>query len=175
MNQKLIAIIASLALIIGVAGLFTGNTVTKLTENVGVVAGPTFTEAQYFLSGITVGGSVYATSTSGATIPLLANMFDDESAIDVTLDVQDATLSFPASTTVRSLDKVGDTKTFYVRNASTTAAMDITFTGGTGMLLKKATTSAVLYGDTDGANYGQIQLIRKANKDIEVLYTPFVD
>jgi hypothetical protein len=126
---------------------------------------------------LTQGGGVTATSTVGTTVPLLATDFDTENVIDVTLNVRDATLSFPATTTLTSfIPTSGQMRTLFVRNASTTAAMDITIAGGTGVLLKKATTSAVIYGDTDGANYGVLQLIRKANTDIELLFLGnFVD
>lgn len=121
------------------------------------------------------GGGIRATSTSSAVIPLLASDFDTENVIDVTLNVQDATLSFPASSTITSLSTAGQMRTIFVRNASTTAAMDLTITGGTGVLLKKATTTAVIAGDTDGGNYARIDLLRKSDTDIEALLNIFVD
>lgn len=125
---------------------------------------------------LTQGGSIYSTSTSGTVIPLLAAAFDVESVIDVTLNVSDATLSFPATSTLSSfIPTAGQFRTVYVRNASTTAAMDLTVSGGTGVLLKKATTTAIIYGDTDGANFARITLTRKANTDIEALLEIFVD
>src|SRR3990167_5737634 len=120
---------------------------------------------------VSQGGGIRATSTTGTVVPLLAADFDNENMIDITLNVQDATLSFPSTTTLSSnfLPTAGMMRTFFVRNATTTASMDITLTGGTGMLLKKATSSAIITGDTDGGNYAQFNLIRKANTDIEVL------
>lgn len=125
---------------------------------------------------LTEGGGITATSTSGTVVPLLASNFDVENVIDVTLNVQDATLSFPATSTLTSfIPTAGQKRTLYIRNASTTAAMDLTITGGTGVLLKKATTTAVVYGDTDGANYARIELTRKSNTDIEALLQIFMD
>ncbi len=125
---------------------------------------------------LTQGGGVRATSTSGSAVPLLATDFDTENLIDVTLNIVDATLSFPATSTLRSfLPNAGDTRKLFIRNASTTAAMDLTITGGTGVLLKNASSTAVIVGDTDGANFAIIELIRKANTDIEAIMTPFRD
>lgn len=138
-------------------------------------AGQTHSFPEFFQQGITVGGDVRATSTTGTVVPLLATDFDNEAAIDVTANVSSVTLSFPASSTLSIIPNPGDTKKFVVRNATTTAATSITFSGGTGMLFKKATTTAVLPGDTDGANYANIILTRKANRDVEVLYNGFTD
>lgn len=141
---------------------------TDMTINVGT--SPTL------VGTFTEGGGIRATSTSGTVVPLLASDFDIENTIDVTLNVQDATLSFPATTTLASfIPTAGQKRTLYIRNATTTAAMDLTITGGTGVLLKKATTTAVVYGDTDGANYARIELTRKADTDIEALLQVFMD
>jgi hypothetical protein len=152
--------------------------------NLAVTGTSALTGATSFTSTLTAstftqGGGVTSTSTSGAVVPLLASNFDTENVIDVTLNVQDATLSFPATTTLTSFIPVsGQTRTLFIRNATTTATMDITITGGTGVLLKNASSSpsaAIIYGDTDGANYGRITLIRKANTDIEALLDQYKD
>jgi hypothetical protein len=141
-------------------------TITGATSLSGALTSGTFTQ----------GGGIRATSTIGTTIPLLASDFDVENVIDVTLNVQDATLSFPATSTLTSfIPNAGDTRTIYVRNATTTASMDITISGGTGVLLKKATSTAVVYGDTDGANFAKIDLTRKSNTDIEALLNIYMD
>jgi len=130
-------------------------------------------------STFTQGGGVTSTSTSGSVVPLLASAFDTENVIDVMLNVQDATLSFPASSTLTSfIPTSGQTRTLFIRNATTTASIDLTISGGTGVLLKNASSSPsapTISGDTDGANYGVITLIRKANTDIEALLEIFKD
>ena len=171
----------ALAVVIAFASLTSGINLAKAVTS---ITNPIFlnrlsnvistypTTARLTVGGaVTQGGGIRATSTTGTVVPLLAADFDNENMIDVTLNVQDATLSFPATTTLGSnfLPTAGMMRTFFVRNATTTASMDLTLTGGTGMLLKKATSSAVIIGDTDGGNYAQFNLIRKANTDIEVL------
>lgn len=145
------------------------------------VSGPLTTSNGLYASSTTYvskfvqGGGVRATSTSGSVVPLLATDFDTENAIDVTLNVQDATLSMPASSTIKNIPSAGDTMSLLIRNASTTAGMDLTITGGTGVLLKKATSSAVIIGDTDGSNYARLDLTRKSDTDIEALLQIFID
>lgn len=139
-------------------------------------SGNTSSSGTTVVSTFTQGGGIAATSTSGSVVPLLAADFDIENVIDVTLNVQDATLSFPATSTLTSfIPTAGQSRTLFIRNASTTAAMDITISGGTGVLLKKATSSAIVRGDTDGANYARIQLVRKADSDIEAFLDIFLD
>lgn len=129
-----------------------------------------------FLQGLIEGGGIRATSTTGSTMPLVLSDFDVETVIDATLNQVDATISFPASSTLANfLPRAGDTKTLLIRNASTTATMDLTVAGGTGVLLKNATSTAQIRGDSDGANFATVKLTRKANRDIEALLDIFTD
>ena len=153
-------------------GTITGATISGTTVTLTTLTVSGATDVSTF----TQGGGVSATSTSGTTVPLLASNFDVENVIDVTLNVQDATLSFPASSTLSALiPNSGDTREIFIRNASTTAAMDLTISGGTGVLLKTASSSNIVLGDTDGANYAIVRLIRKANTDIEAFLEIFLD
>lgn len=132
------------------------------------------------LGTFTQGGGIDATSTLGTAVPLLASDFDVENVIDVTLNISSGTLTFPATTTLTSfIPTAGQTRTLFVRNATTTAATNLTIAGGTGVLVKFASTTpattGVITGDTDGANYAMIVLTRKANTDIEALVSLFKD
>jgi hypothetical protein len=156
--------------------------VPKFTEVSGVTnldsltLSDTLTALTGVIGTLTQGGGVRATSTTGAVLPLLASDFDVENMIDVTLNVQDGTVSFPATSTLTSfIPNTGDNRTIFIRNATTTTTMDLTIAGGTGVLLKKATSSAVITGDADGANFFEVHLVRKANTDIEALMLSFVD
>jgi len=184
-NTGLIVLVAILVLVGGNSQSVTLGGSTSDDWNVGgnlSVTGTSSLTGNMSVTGasdagtLTQGGGVTATSTVGAVVPLLASNFDIENTIDVTLNVSDATLSFPATSTLASIiPNTGDSRTLFIRNATTTAAMDLTITGGTGVLLKKATTTPIIYGDTDGANYAKVDLIRKANTDIEALLTIFMD
>lgn len=145
------------------------------STNLGAVTGPDNYVTTYFHAGAIIGGSCIASSTSGSVATILANELGSAECLDYTLNVQDATLTLMASTSSWYPNKVGGKRQLIIRNASTTATMDITFAAGSGVLLKKATSSLVLFGDTDGANYGLFTFTRKANGDVEGLYQPFTD
>lgn len=170
MNTKNIAI-GVLVLVLVVLGYSYANNQT------GANSGTDHYNMEYFLSGLVIGGERTATSTTGTTVPLRNADIAKASLVDVTLNIQDATLSMPASSTITFLPRVGDTRTIFIRNATTTATMDLTISGGTGVLLKKATGTdvAIVQGDTDGANFARVEFIRKANSDIEALLTIFND
>lgn len=144
----------------------------------GGSAGPNYYNKQFFQNGIVVGGSAYASSTANSAETMTGRELDDEIVLDYTLTVQDATLTLPASTTAMfssNIPKTGDTMTRFVRNATTTASIDLTLAGGTGVLLKKATTTAKIFGDADGASYARLDFIRKSNTDVEAMLTIFGD
>ena len=146
---------------------------TTLTVNIGTSA---------FSSGtFTQGGGIRATSTDDTTATLLASDFDVENIIDFTPNVPAITLSLPASSTLSSFaPTAGNVRTVYIRNSTTTATTlgDVIIAGGTGTLLKIASSSpsaAVLLGDTDAGNYAKLDFVRKSNTDFEVLITSFKD
>lgn len=154
---------------------------TKVITNLGGSAPlppTTITNPFRFAQGAIFGGGITATSTTSDVVILVATDFDTENVIDVTLNISDATLSFPATTTLSKdfLPMAGDTRTLFIRNATTTAAMDLTLSGGTGFLYKQASsTTAVIAGDADGGNFARLDLIRKANTDIEILSQVYTD
>lgn len=157
--------------------LDSGN-LTLTSGNVSVTGSLTSSGAAT-VGTFTQGGGIRATSTTGTVVPLIASDFDTENVIDVTLNTSSGTLSFPATTTLASfIPTAGQTRTLFIRNATTTAATTLTITGGTGVLLKNASSTSptgIILGDTDGANYGKVELLRKANTDIEALLTIFQD
>ena len=186
MKDKIIGIIAIIALGLGVVGITKSPVATPVPvstpqeEKAGASSGGDVFSYLRVSGAFTQGGGITATSTSGNAVPLLATDFDTENVIDVTLNVLDATLTFPATTTLTGVVPTpGMTRTIFIRNASTTAAMDLTVNGGTGVLMKYASTTpanvGVITGDTDGANYARVDLLRKANTDIEALVTMFKD
>lgn len=132
------------------------------------------------LGTITQGGGIRATSTSNSAETLLVTDFDTENVIDYTLNVQAATLTLPASSTLSSfIPTAGQMRTVWIRNATTTAT-NLTIAGGTGTILKQATStdfagSKIIFGDTDGDNRARLDFVRKTNSDIDVYMTAFRD
>lgn len=129
---------------------------------------------KFFDAGSFNGGRV-ASSTTSSTGTLLASTLESATTLDYTLNLVDATLTLPASSTVSFMRGVGDTKVFYIRNSTTTATMDITFAAGTGINMKRASSTSILRGDADGGNTARITFIRQADSDIDALVDLFVD
>lgn len=175
MKKIIIGAIAALVLMVG----FVAYQVTSTPSPVNVgsnSAGPEHSNQEFFNGGLVVGGGVRATSTTGTVVPLLASDVMNNGIIDVTLNQQDATLSFPASSTLKAYLPVAGMRTvLFIHNATTTATMDIAVTGGTGVILKRATTSSSILGDTDASNYARLEIIRKANTDFSILMQIFED
>lgn len=164
---------------VGVALLvFSGAVALKNTDvNVSlpsVFGGQTESFSKEFQQGFLSGGRI-ASSTTGSTGTLVASQLENITTLDYTLNVADVTLTLPASSTISYMRNVGDTKTIYVRNATTTATMDITFAAGTGLNLKKATSTAVLVGNGDGGNTARLTFVRQADSDIDVVLEQFLD
>lgn len=151
---------------------------SALTGALAVTGASTLTGATT-ASTFTQGGGIRATTTTATTATLLASDFDTENVIDVTPGGASLTLTLPATSTLTSfIPTAGQTRTIYIRNATTTAGIALTIAAGTGVPLKIATSTSsgvVILGDTDGSNYGRIDFIRKANTDIEALLSIFAD
>lgn len=178
MENKLLSTIVAIVgiaivVVIGGKNLVVNNTTNTPTVSYGS-AGQVQSFLQEFQASMIVGGRV-ATSTTSATGTLTAGNIENATVIDYMLNLQDTTLTLPASSTISYMKNIGDTKTFYVRNATSTAAMDITFAAGTGMNYKKATSTKTLIGDTDAGNTARITLVRKANTDIDMFVDLFID
>lgn len=145
--------------------------------NAGVLStsgAATFTGASTFAT-LTQGGGIRATSTVNSAETLLAADFDVENVIAYTLNVQDATLTLPASSTLSSfIPTAGQERSIFIRNASTTAAMDLTLAGGTGMNLLVASSTKVIVGNTSGSNSARLDFVRRADTDIDVTMSIFL-
>lgn len=168
------------------------------------ITGPTFLTRLYntistypYTAGLIVGGhlveggGVTATSTSGAVVPLTFADFDEENLIDVTLNVSSGTLSMPASSTIKELPSAattnhafcassadaGRSRSLVVRNATTSASINLALSGGTGVYMKKHATStgATIYGDTDGMNNARITLTCLPSTDMLMDVVTFTD
>lgn len=123
------------------------------TLGTGVATTTTFTQ----------GGGVRATSTDDTTATLLASDFDVENVIQFTPNVTGITLALTASTSLTAfVPTAGQCRDVRIVNATTTAGAGVIIAGGTGSLLRTASTSVtVLPG---GA--ADLKACRKSDTDI---------
>jgi len=127
---------------------------------------------QYFNAGLVEAG-ITSTSTTG-TVVLPFTAFDEEKVVRV-IPTGATTLTFPASSTMAGfIPTPGMTKSFIVHQAGTSTNA-ITFAGGTGTLLKRATTSSAIAGDADGGNFAEVTMTRLFNGNFAVGVRSYTD
>jgi len=144
-------------------------------ERLGAISGPDVYFPMFFHEGLTDGGGIRATSTVNSAETLLAADLNKAKVIAYTLNVQDATLTLPATSTLSSfIQQAGETRAIFIRNATTTASMDLTIAGGTGMNLLVASSTKVIVGNTSGSNSARLDFVRRADKDIDVTMSIFL-
>lgn len=182
MNQNKTVAAIVLVGILAVGGYFVGDTtvvnpVEKVVERLGADAGPVKTEPQVFLSGYSYGDRCVATSTTANNGTLSSReLLPGTTCIDYTVNQADVTLTLAASTSGWYPQNVGQVRTLWIRNASTTATADIILAAGTGINLKRATTSgSQISGDTDGENHAKIDFKRQADGDLTAIVQIFQD
>lgn len=163
-NNKLTVAGVLVAIVLGAVGLFTGDTVNTypVIEKTLGSAGAVFTERQYFQGGQTTGGGCLATSTGAAGTLTGRQMLNSNCfAFNTTLAATSITL--PASTTWRGLDKVGDQAEWILQNASTTGPSAVTTVAGTGIDLVAVTANDDI---NDVGEFSRLWCMRKINTDI---------
>ena len=129
----------------------------------------------------TQGGGVKSTTTIATTATLTASDFDTESLIKVIPGGASLALTLPASSTLSSFaPSIGDVRTIYVQNATTTAGIVLSISGGTGTILKVGTSTTSILGDTDARAMGKLTFVRTVSGgggvgDLIVLFDAFTD
>lgn len=105
-------------------------------------------------------------TTTGTAVTLQQSDIQPYNSLLVMPGVGASTITLPASSTLSAMvPKVGDVFQLMVINATSSTAT-VTIVGGTGTLLKKATTTpAVAPG-----SIGELEFVRKANTDIDVFF-----
>ncbi len=154
-------------------GLAVGTSQQFQVDSSGIIttSGALTSTGVSIFSTLTQGGGQLSTSTSNSTETLTAANVATADVINETPNVASLTLSLPASSTLSSvLTNVGDYRDFFIVNSTTTAGITLTIAGNTGVMLQKATSSAVIQpGKT-----GQIRLIRATStRDIVAQYNGF--
>ena len=120
----------------------------------------------------TQGGLILSTSTTATATVFRESDLLTFSGWDITVNLTDLTYTFPASSTLSAIvPSVGDSRTWTMRNATSTAGIDVIFAAATGSNIK-AVGGGALTLDED--SFGEITLTRRANGhggvgDIDIL------
>lgn len=176
MKLQLFAVSVVLVIAAFVVGLHIAPRNDGGTPPLGAVPGGDHYNLETFFTVPTFGGtSCLATSTTAA-VGTLPNLRDDVSCVDYTVNQADVTLTLMASTSAWMPKRVNESRTLRIRNATTTASADIIIAAGTGINLKKATsTSPTIWGDTGADNYAEIKFTRQSDSDVNAELYLFTD
>lgn len=139
--MKNLLVVLAVAIVFALGGyLYSQN--QPLNLNLGASAGPDHYVQQSFYAGVLYGSSL-ATNTPTTATTLRAGDIVGVDTLVVSPTAGSLAYTFPASSTLRNLvPKVGQRAEWCVVNATTTASIDITFAGGTGVHLLKATSTS---------------------------------
>ncbi len=150
-----------------------------LTRVAGIIRTYPYT-APLTVGGVfTQGGGVIATSTTsqGQRATLSKLTFATKNVVDLNIAVQNTILDLPATSTLAStfLPSAGMTRTLFIRNSTTTAGITLSIsTTSTGYNLRQqSTTTPTVYSNGTGKGYARLELIRRADTDIDALLTVF--
>lgn len=174
-KQNLALGLVVVSVLLSVVAFLRPASVERVVENYGGSAGPTHTERQYFVAGFNTGGSRFATSSTATAFTLTSKeIAKDAYYIDWTPNIN-TTLTTMATTAMPWLgSKVGDTREFWLRNASTTAASTITLAAGTGVDLQFTEATG---GDLvlNGLDVARLTFIRKNDSDVLLVFDEFTE
>ena len=121
-----------------------------------------------------MGGNVATIATTSTSYTLASTDLDLENVIDVTPGGASLTLTLPATSTLTSfLPVTGQTRTIFIRNATTTAGINLTIAGGAGTVLRSSSSTAIIQSDTAGAKAARLEFVRRSTGDIGVYITTF--
>jgi len=130
--------------VIVVAVVWLGVTFPKgnpvIQQIVGGAAGPTVYDHQYFLGGITVGGTIATSSTAAAYTTSEKDFAQRPTYIVWTPNVV-PTITITATSTFPLIPNVGDVATVLIKNATTTTGA-ITWAAGSGLSITKSEDDA---------------------------------
>lgn len=167
--NKIIGVIAVVALIMGGVAFFGGNDGMDGRDGrdgVGVASGPTKYDTQYFIKGYTVGYDVTATSTAEgvSSITVTSQILNcDKPYISWTANI-DQTITTQASTSAPFVNlRPGESCTILVYSATTTAATTMTWAAGTGIDLQEDEGETVIQ---NGLEIARLTFVKKANTDV---------
>lgn len=148
----------------------------------GGAAGFDFSQLVTFFQG-TINRNQVSTSSQATAITVRAVDFrgwSKASVVSYTPNLAGLTITLPASSTIPDVvPRPGDTQTFCIRNATTTASTPVILAGGTGLNLVVASSSATALGGKllGTGKVGCITLVREAltttSFDIDALLTVY--
>jgi hypothetical protein len=73
------------------------------------------------------------------------------------------------------LPKTGDTRIWYIRNATTTNNIELRIASSTGVRINMGTTTNAIYSSISGTNWARVTLTRLSNTDFDGMLDIYLD
>lgn len=138
-----------------------------MTSTSGTFSGNLAVAGTTVVDEFTQGGSILATSTDGTAHTISAADLLTYSGWSVTVELTDLTYTFPAVAELSTIvPTAGDSRTWFIENATSTSGIDVIFAGGSGTDIKSSGAGALTL---DEESHGTFTLYRKADGDIMIL------
>lgn len=138
-------------------------------------AGQTQSGHAFFGDGVTIGGTVFSTTSTAATYTVTATELSRTPQVIQWLPNVNTTLSISATSTFAYVPNIGDTAEVYFRNASSTDAATITFAAagdGTDLQMAEATGGDLVL---NGEDWAKITLIRGSRNLVTVIFDEMIE
>lgn len=196
-NNGIFYVVISLALVLAVGSIayaFTGNA-QRVIENVevyneatqpatsvdegmlGAFPGGDIYNRVNMHSGYQYGGDVHATSSTASTFTLTRKELGGDIYYINWTPNKNTTLTTMATTSsgfyFMNIPEAGDTRSYILVNASSTAASTITIAAGTGVDLQDNEDASAL--EIAGLDVGKLTFIRKPNTDVMLIFEQWTE
>jgi hypothetical protein len=133
-------------------------------QSLGAVSSPEVLTYLRVYGPFSQGGEVLASSTTATAGTLTASELQRYSVFEYVANTGNTTLTLPATSTIDNIiTRPGESRTWWIHNATTTAATTLTIAAGTGMDLIGYTTNDDVI---DGTEYAQLTCYRQIDTDL---------
>lgn len=163
------------AIVAGTTGIYTNYAGLASTATLtGPGCGDAYSTCAPTITGSSIGliqNGNLATTTPASMTMAATDFTGGYATISDLPNVGSITLTLPASSTMSTfLPSVGDTKSYTLFNASSTAAITVTLAGGTGTILEDASTTKAI-GPLKAAT---VTVFRSTDSDLVFLMNPYI-
>ncbi len=164
-KNKLVGILIALTLVLSGYSAFKPAKIEHVeVPTPGAVSSPDVYTYLNVSGGFTQGGDALATSTTGTADTLRADQMQQYSVIRYMANTGNTTLTLPATSTMSNImQRPGQSRTWWIHNATGTAATTLTLAAGTGIDLIAVTAADDVI---DGDEYSKLTCWRQIDSDI---------
>lgn len=176
-SSVLVSLLVSILAVAGLAPVARNipKNVGSFVETVRINFGKGFEARSSEVNGNLTLGGANSTSTAATSFTLRALDLVNYASIFVTPNTADLNYFLPASSTFPAdfLPTAGDRTSILLYNATSTSGVEVGIIAGTGSLLQVASTTPGGTASTSPDTASRIDIIRKQNKDLLFLISPF--